>query len=605
MGTTSPLTDKHIFIADENADRCQQLRNVLKDRCPDITVCMSPLRALRRLRGDQPDLVLIARGMRELDSREFIRRATAEGRSLNFALIGVGIPGARPPEASIDGCVDFIEFPLSDAELLAKVEHLVAVSVPPPRPVTAGQTLIISEDPAMKAIFDLIELASKRDSRVLILGETGTGKQLVAQAVHEQSPRRNHPFVEVNCAAIPENLLESELFGHERGAFTGATDRRIGRFEQADQGTLFLDEIGELTLPLQSKLLRVLQSGCFSRIGSNTTIRSNTRVVAATNRDLLQEVETGRFRADLYYRLNVIRITLPALRRRSHDIPLLATHFLRKHRAERSFPSGFTEEAMRILQQHRWPGNVRELEHVVERLAVLHDHPLIGASDLPANFVSGTPEPEVLSAPPITQLLQGDFAAVRAGVEKLYFQELIRRVERNLTEAARVAGLPRARLVAQLRRHDIDPTSGVVPAMLQAAAAGDFAKARNLCGEMITWEPNNAIHYYNLGCIEARDGGLRIPYAFDALRRAAELGFDQAQVLAEDADWTEMRQHEDFRELFAIVSRNSKANAEAVKRSLAEAATNENLKSVALPRARTSNIWENTGNLRSTPVGTW
>jgi len=306
----------------------------------------------------------------------------------------------------------------------------------------------------MRAVFETIGAVAKSDSRVLILGETGTGKQLVAQAIHEKSPRRAKAFVEVNCAAIPENLLESELFGHERGAFTGATERRTGRFEEAHEGTLFLDEIGEMSFTVQSKLLRVLQSGRFNRVGGSATLQSNARVIAATNRDLQKEVEAGRFRADLFYRLHVITLTLPPLRRRSGDVPLLAQHFLRGFRGSRDVPRSIAEDALRRMQHYSWPGNIRELEHLMERFAVLHDRPSIELPDLPEKIVREAGEAS-RSGP--ESLLQGDYATARAAFEKAYVRETLKASRGNMAEAARRAGLDRSHYFRLVRRQAIDP----------------------------------------------------------------------------------------------------------------------------------------------------
>jgi formate hydrogenlyase transcriptional activator len=237
---------------------------------------------------------------------------------------------------------------------------------------------IIGESAALKEILRQVEIVAPTDATVLLQGETGTGKELLARAVHQQSGRRHHPFVTVNGAAIPSGLLESELFGHEKGAFTGAIERRLGRFELAHQGTIFLDEVGDVPLELQPKLLRVLQEQEFERLGSSRTIRVDTRVVAATHRDLAQLVEAGQFRADLYYRLNVFPITVPPLRHRPEDIPLLVRHFVRHyarhlHKRLDVIPA----EAMAALTRYRWPGNVRQLQHVIERAVILSPGPVL------------------------------------------------------------------------------------------------------------------------------------------------------------------------------------------------------------------------------------
>lgn len=385
---TTALANRRILIVDDVPSFLHEIRSYLKNHCAEATICTSPLRALRRVRSDLPDLLITTLVMKELGGFELIRRVRGLGSGIPIVMITGRGNEKTAIEATRLGVTDYLEKPVSAEELRARLEKIFsAQSQPSPAPEAGG---MISEDPAMKAIFDMVGAVARSDSRVLILGETGTGKQLIAQAIHERSPRSHEPFVEVNCAAIPENLLESELFGHERGAFTGATERRTGRFEEAGEGTLFLDEIGEMSFTVQSKLLRVLQGGKFSRVGGSATLQSHARVIAATNRDLQQEAEAGRFRADLFYRLHVITLTPPPLRRRAGDVPLLAEHFLIKFRGTRTNPRAFTLDALNRLQRYSWPGNVRELEHLVERFAVLHDRPAIDAADLPEKILRET-----------------------------------------------------------------------------------------------------------------------------------------------------------------------------------------------------------------------
>jgi DNA-binding NtrC family response regulator len=349
----SPLADKHILFIDDVPANCQEIRGYLKNHCRQVTICTSPRRALRRLKAEKPDLLITTLMMRELGGFDLIRRVRGQGSSLPIVMI-TGYGNEKTAiEATRLGCSDYLEKPVAPDELRARLSKIFAAQQKPiaGTALSAPTTPMLSEDPAMKAIFDMVEAVARSDSRVLILGETGTGKQLIAQAIHDSSARRNEAFVEVNCAAIPENLLESELFGHERGAFTGATERRTGRFEEAGDGTLFLDEIGEMSFTVQSKLLRVLQGGKFNRVGGSATLQSRARVIAATNRDLQKDVEAGKFRADLFYRLHVITLTLPPLRRRIADVPLLAGHFLRRFRGGgRDVPREFSPEALRQLQ---------------------------------------------------------------------------------------------------------------------------------------------------------------------------------------------------------------------------------------------------------------
>ena len=455
MDATATLADKHILMVDDLPEFCQEVRGYLKDHCRQVTICTSPLRALRRLKAEEPDLLITTLIMREMGGFDVIRRVRGQGSSLPIVMI-TGYGNEKTAiEATRLGVSDYLEKPISSAELRARLEKIFLAQKHPAETAAAAATTMLSEDPAMKAIFDMVEAVARSDSRVLILGETGTGKQLIAQAIHDSSARKGQPFVEVNCAAIPENLLESELFGHERGAFTGATDRRLGRFEEAGDGTLFLDEIGEMSFTVQSKLLRVLQGGRFNRVGGSATLQSRARVIAATNRDLQKEVDAGKFRADLFYRLHVITLTLPPLRRRATDVPLLAEHFLRRFRGTREVPKGFTPEALEHLRRYGWPGNVRELEHLIERFAVLHDRPTIDVSDLPEKIGRGTGGVAANSAP--DALLQGDYATARAAFEKAYVRETLKHARGNMAEGARRAGLDRSHYFRLVRRQGIDP----------------------------------------------------------------------------------------------------------------------------------------------------
>jgi transcriptional regulator with GAF, ATPase, and Fis domain len=302
-------------------------------------------------------------------------------------------------------------------------------------------------------MLELCERAARADSRVLILGETGTGKELIAKTIHALSPRRDARLVEVNCAAIPINLLESELFGHEKGAFTGATDRRIGRFEEAAEGTLFLDEIGELSHLLQSKLLRVLQSGEFSRVGSSKVLRSGARIIAATNRDLEQESLAGRFRLDLYYRLNVITLSVPPLRERAGDIPSLVEYFCRKFSTAEIAQLVFSPPVMRMLVGYHWPGNVRELEHLVERLAVLSSGGPVVVADLP-------PHLQVVTAP--VQAAKARVDGYRQALREFeleYFRGIVAGSNMNMAAAARAAGLDRSQFFRKIKSLGLHATA--------------------------------------------------------------------------------------------------------------------------------------------------
>jgi transcriptional regulator with PAS, ATPase and Fis domain len=310
---------------------------------------------------------------------------------------------------------------------------------------------LIGEHPLIQKINQLITKVAATDATVLIMGESGTGKELVARAIHMQSPRADRPFIPVNCGAIPAELLESEMFGHERGAFTGAVGPRAGMFQLATGGSIFLDEVGEMSPLLQVKLLRVLQDREVRPVGADRSFKVDVRVVAASNKDLAAEVEAGRFREDLFYRLQVIPIVMPPLRERRSDIPLLVKHFLEKHNRKRlGRPVRISEQAMVHLWEHDWPGNVRELENLLERLVILSEDGLIDVQHLPPNIRSLISEKKI---PRPTLGEEGlDLNTAVEEFENRLIEEALRRTKGNKQAAARLLGLKRTTLVAKLRR---------------------------------------------------------------------------------------------------------------------------------------------------------
>jgi DNA-binding NtrC family response regulator len=341
-------------------------------------------------------------------------------------------------EAMRFGAVTVLEKPVTLEALEAEVRQAIDDRSELEGALEAAEGAgIIGNSPAIRAVLDVLLLAAPTDATVLIEGETGTGKELVAQALHRLSRRSKGPFVAVNCAALPETLLESELFGHVRGAFTGAVDARLGRFRQAHQGTLFLDEIGDMPLAVQASLLRVLQEGEVQPLGADKTQPVDVRVIAATNRDMAAQVAGGKFRTDLYYRLNVVPLMLPPLRERRLDIAPLAAHFARRKQRK------FTPAALETLQRHPWPGNVRELENLVERLSVLRPSGDLEVDELPA-----APAAPAASLPP-----EGvNLYAVLGELEDRLIGEALDRAQGNRQQAARYLGLNRTTLVEKLRK---------------------------------------------------------------------------------------------------------------------------------------------------------
>ncbi len=316
---------------------------------------------------------------------------------------------------------------------------------------------ILSKSPRMHAVFELISHVAQTNTTVLIEGETGTGKELVARAIHEASPRRSGPLVATNCAALPETLLESELFGHEKGAFTSAASQRKGRFELAHEGTLFLDEVGEVPAAMQAKLLRILQERRFERVGGTETIDVDVRIIAATNRPLQQLVQEGKFREDLYYRLNVVKIDLPPLHERPEDIPLLALHFAQKYAAPGAAPKKIPPETMEVLLRHRWPGNIRELENAIERACVTSHDDLLQPQNLPPELIK-PPGPRASYPVDLSRPLPEQVAELTATFEEHYLRKALRQARGHIGRTASITGLSRRSITEKIALYKIDKT---------------------------------------------------------------------------------------------------------------------------------------------------
>ncbi|MBV9762366.1 MAG: sigma-54-dependent Fis family transcriptional regulator [Acidobacteriaceae bacterium] len=393
--------------------------------------------------------------LREDDPRAAIEEMLRVKPSM--PILFIGSPGIAPEAAHLlqAGARHCFDRTPDGASLAACLAKLTPPAVPS-RPMIhePWRQMLVGNSPAMEKVIDMVALIASRRSTVLILGETGSGKEVVARAIHQASPRASKPIVAVNCAAIPDNLLEAELFGHVKGAFTGATNARIGRFEQADEGTLFLDEIADLSLDLQAKLLRVLQEREFQKVGSSETTHVDVRVIAATHGDLLERVKQGKFREDLYYRLHVVPIRIPSLRERSSDIPLLAQHFLKKICSqERIAPKNIAPEALAHLSAYSWPGNVRQLENAVEMAIVLSgDRGVLLPSDfhLPAQMA---PKALNLNQPHIIPLPEDglDFEAVIGRIELNLLEQALARARGNKKLAADMLRLKRTTLAAKLK----------------------------------------------------------------------------------------------------------------------------------------------------------
>ncbi|HLY66448.1 MAG TPA: sigma-54 dependent transcriptional regulator, partial [Chloroflexota bacterium] len=372
---------RRLLVADDDASIRQLMKTFLEGEGYDVLEASSGSEILKQLDSDKrPELVVMDLRMPETNGIEVLEKLRSEHSEVGAILMTAYGTANTAIQAIQMGAFDYVTKPFELDDVLLTIQRyfeyqdLTAEVQALRSELTIGQDpmeKIVGNSPKMQDIYKMVGRVARSDATVLIWGETGTGKELVANAMHYNSSHRNGPFIKVNCAALPETLLESELFGHEKGAFTGALIQRKGRFELANHGSIFLDEIGEMTMNTQRKLLRVLQEREFERVGSSTPIKVDVRIIAATNRDLAKDVQEGRFREDLFYRLNVIAVHMPPLREKKEDIPDLVAYFCNKHRfTDGADPSQVSDEAMDLIMGHEWPGNVRELENVIERAVV-------------------------------------------------------------------------------------------------------------------------------------------------------------------------------------------------------------------------------------------
>ncbi len=395
------MPNERILVVDDEVNAREALKTLLSEEGFEVAEAGDGEEALEMLSSFAPAVVLTDVRMPKLDGISFLKKARENGSDSVFVVMTAFGSIEMAVEAMRAGAENYLLKPLDVKSVLIVLEKALEKRQLRRDASSLRQRVrerfsfpnIIGDAPELQGVFELIKQAAPTKATVLILGESGTGKELVAQALHEESPRRDKPFIKVNCAALSESLLESELFGHEKGSFTGAIGRKEGRFELADGGTLFLDEVGEISASLQIKLLRVLQNREFERVGGTQTVKVDVRLVAATNRDLAAEVKAGRFREDLYYRLNVVAVTLPPLRSRKADIPALVSHFVEKFaQAYGKQVKGLAPGTLNAFLSHSWPGNVRELENAVERAVVLCKGSELTSDDLPPSLQGPRPQ---------------------------------------------------------------------------------------------------------------------------------------------------------------------------------------------------------------------
>jgi two-component system response regulator HydG len=444
-----------LLVADDDPGLRESLERTLTREGYRVTLASDGRAALERVQAGGIDLILTDLKMPGLTGLDLLRAAKAIAPDVDVILLTAFGTVEEAVKAMKDGAYDFLTKPFRREQLLKLIDKALERRALIEKNRALQRRLddllaggaVVGGSPAFRRMMTLVEQVADSSATVLIQGESGSGKELVARAIHERSPRKSGPFIAVNCAALPETLLESELFGYEKGAFTGAAGRKEGRFELADGGTLFLDEVADLSAVTQPKILRVLQEGEFERLGATRTIQVNVRIVAATNQELGQMVKERRFREDLYYRLNVINITVPPLRDRREDIHVLAQHFLRVYAAKNNRKlESLTDDALRRLEAYAWPGNVRELENVIERGVVLARGALMDVPDLPPEIAGATPLPEgVLTVRIGTPL---------AEVEQRLLDETLRVTKGNKTLTARLLGIDVRTVSRKLERLD-------------------------------------------------------------------------------------------------------------------------------------------------------
>ena len=448
-----------ILIVDDEANARSALAELLRDEGYTVETAADGFKALPKLEDFSPDLVLTDLRMPGMDGMELMPRIW-EGDPERVVVVMTAHGSVDTAVTAMrKGAADYLTKPINVDELILVVERVLER-----RRLRAetgllrqrlaerrGMKNIIGSSAPMQRVFDTVLQVAPSRASVLITGESGTGKELVAEALHEHSPRAKGPFVKLHCAALAETILESELFGHERGSFTGAAGRRDGRFQQADGGTLFLDEIGEISHAIQVKLLRFLQERQFERVGGNQTVKVDVRIIAATNRDLPRMVKEGTFREDLFYRLNVVSIEMPSLRERPSDIALLATHFLRKYAAENDKEIvGFGDDALAAMARYRWPGNVRELENAVERAVIVCRTDVIHAADLTPQIASA--DRPSAAGPPIP-------GSTLAAIERHAILKTLEHTGGSTSRAAEILGISTRKIQYRLREYQDGATS--------------------------------------------------------------------------------------------------------------------------------------------------
>ncbi len=451
------MSKKTILIVDDEQGIRESLTGIFEDEGYEVLTASSAEEALATLKERTPDIIFLDVWLPEMDGLEALSKINEMEKGIPIIIISGHANIEIAIKATRLGAYDFLEKPLSLDKVLLVVQRALERKRLELENMALKADLekkwqLVGDSDKVQSLKQQIELAAQRNSRVLILGESGTGKELVARLLHENGPRASGPFIEVNCAAIPQELIESELFGHEKGSFTGASERKIGKFELANEGSLFLDEIGDMTLQTQAKVLRVLETQVFQRVGGAKSIKVDVRIIAATNKDLAEEVKKGSFREDLFFRLNVIPIMVPPLRERKDDIPVLAKFFIELFASDSGIkPKELDQEVIRLLQSYGWPGNIRELRNAVERLMIMVPSSLITPFDIAALGMLD----------PSRAIRENDFFSyetlkeARDAFEKDYICRKLQENDWNISRTADAIGVERSNLHKKIKSYGI------------------------------------------------------------------------------------------------------------------------------------------------------
>ncbi|MEN8244650.1 MAG: sigma-54 dependent transcriptional regulator [Thermodesulfobacteriota bacterium] len=445
-----------ILIVDDEPSIRDSLGGLLSDEGFEILTAANGYEALKVMDKDSPDLVLLDIWMPGMDGIETLKEIKKSNPYIQVIIITGHGNVETAVKATKLGAFDLIQKPLSIDKVIVSINNALNFRRLEEenrylRKKTLEKHSITGNSPIVGQLRNQINAVAPTDSSVLVGGENGTGKELVARTIHQLSARNEYPLIDVNCAAIPEELIESELFGHEKGSFTGAIAKKIGKFELASNGTIFLDEIGDMSLVTQAKILRVLQEQQFQRVGGSRTLQVNVRVIAASNKDLEQEIKAGTFREDLYYRINVVPVKVPALRERREDIPILVETFLSENTKKGLGPRKIMDdEALAILNDYRWPGNVRELKNLAERLTIMVQDETIHAADIPAPYNPALCD--IDAAGEVAFLMSDSFKDAKKAFEKAYLAKKLAENDNNVSKTARVIGVERSYLHKKIKQ---------------------------------------------------------------------------------------------------------------------------------------------------------